>query len=66
VPTPQLTAERRFVRVGPSQGDEVAILEGIKAGEQVITSGQLKLHPDTAIKIDNTRPLTPQAERPKQ
>jgi membrane fusion protein (multidrug efflux system) len=66
VPTPQLTAERRFVRVGPSQGDEVAILEGIKAGEQVITSGQLKLHPDMAIKIDNARPLTPQAERPRQ
>ena len=66
VPTPQLTAERRFVRVGASQGDEVAILEGVKAGEQVITSGQLKLHPDTAIKIDNSRPLTPQAERPKQ
>ena len=54
------------MRVGPSQGDEVAILEGIKAGEQVITSGQLKLHPDTAIKIDNARPLTPQAERPRQ
>jgi membrane fusion protein (multidrug efflux system) len=66
VPGPKLTAERRFVRVGPSQGDEVAILEGVKEGEQVITSGQLKLHPDTVIKIDNSRPLTPQAERPKQ
>jgi membrane fusion protein (multidrug efflux system) len=66
VPAPQLTVERRFVRVGPSQGDEVAILEGVKAGEQVVTSGQLKLHPDAAIKIDNSRPLTPQAERPKQ
>ena len=66
VPAPKLTAERRFVRVGPSQGDEVALLEGVKAGEQVITSGQLKLHPDAAIKIDNSRPLTPQAERPKQ
>lgn len=66
VPAPQLTVERRFVRVGPSQGDEVAILEGVKAGEQVVTSGQLKLHPDAAIKIDNSRPLTPAAERPKQ
>jgi len=65
-PAPQLTVERRFVRVGPSQGDEVAILEGVKAGEQVVTSGQLKLHPDAAIKIDNSRPLTPAAERPKQ
>jgi membrane fusion protein (multidrug efflux system) len=66
VPAPQLTVERRFVRVGPSQGDEVAILEGVKAGEQVVTSGQLKLHPDATIKIDNSRPLTPAAERPKQ
>ena len=66
VPAPQLTVERRFVRVGPSQGDEVAVLEGVKAGEQVVTSGQLKLHPDAAIKIDNSRPLTPAAERPKQ
>lgn len=66
VPAPTLTVERRFVRVGPSQGDEVAILEGVKAGEQVVTSGQLKLHPDAAIKIDNSRTLTPQAERPKQ
>ena len=66
VPAPQLTAERRFVRVGPSKEDQVAILEGVKASEQVITSGQLKLHPDAAIKIDNSRPLTPAAERPKQ
>lgn len=66
VPEPQLTVERRFVRVGSSQGDEVAILEGVKAGEQVVTSGQLKLHPDAAIKIDNSQPLTPAAERSKQ
>jgi len=66
VPAPQLTAERRLVRIGPTQGDDVAILDGVKAGEQVVTSGQLKLHPDAAIKIDNTRPLTPSAERPKQ
>jgi len=66
VPAPKLTVERRFVRVGPSEGDQVAILEGVKAGEQVVTSGQLKLHPDATIKIDNSRPLTPAAERPKQ
>jgi membrane fusion protein (multidrug efflux system) len=63
---PQLVAERRFVRVGPTQGDRVAIVEGVKAGEQVVTSGQLKLHPDTPIKVDNTQVLTPPAELPKQ
>jgi len=66
VPAPQLTVDRRFVRVGPSRGDEVAILEGVEEGEQVVTSGQLKLHPDTPITIDNSKPLTPAAERPKQ
>ncbi len=62
----QLIAERRFVRVGPTQGDTVAILEGVKAGEQVVTSGQLKLHPDAPVKVDNSQPLTPPTERPKQ
>jgi membrane fusion protein, multidrug efflux system len=66
VPEPKLTVERRFVRVGPSREESVAIFEGVNAGEQVVTSGQLKLHPDAAIKIDNSRPLTPQAQRPKQ
>jgi membrane fusion protein (multidrug efflux system) len=63
---PQLVAERRFVRVGPAQDDRVAIVEGVAAGEQVVTSGQIKLHPDAPIKIDNTQGLTPPAERPKQ
>jgi membrane fusion protein, multidrug efflux system len=63
---PRLTVERRFVRVGPTQGDRVAILEGIKAGEEVVTSGQLKLQPDAAIKVDNSGALKPPAELPKQ
>jgi membrane fusion protein (multidrug efflux system) len=63
---PKLTVERRFVRVGSTQGDRVAILEGIKAGEEVVTSGQLKLQPDAAIKVDNSSALKPPAELPKQ
>ena len=66
VPASTLTVERRFVRVGPSQGDEVAILEGVKAGEQVVTSGQLKLQPDATIKVDNSNALKAPAELPKQ
>jgi multidrug efflux pump subunit AcrA (membrane-fusion protein) len=63
---PKLTVERRFVRVGPSEGDRVAILEGVKAGEQVVTSGQLKLQPGATIKVDNSGALSPPAELPKQ
>ncbi|MGH6791726.1 MAG: efflux RND transporter periplasmic adaptor subunit [Methyloceanibacter sp.] len=63
---PKLTAERRFVRVGQTEEGRIAILEGIKAGEQVITSGQLKLQPGAAIKVDNADALKPPAELPKQ
>ena len=45
---PKLKAERRFVRVGATQGDRIAIAEGIKAGEEVVTSGQLKLQQGAA------------------
>jgi membrane fusion protein (multidrug efflux system) len=61
-----LTVERRFVRVGPSQGDKVAILEGVQPGEEVVTSGQLKLRPDATIKVDNSGALKAPAELPKQ
>jgi membrane fusion protein (multidrug efflux system) len=63
---PKLTVERRFVRVGPTEGDRLAILEGVKAGEEVVTSGQLKLQPGATIKVDNSSALKPPAELPKQ
>jgi len=54
------------VRVGPSEGDRVAILEGVKAGEEVVTSGQLKLQPGATIKVDNLGALKAPVELPKQ
>ena len=63
---PKLNVERRFVRVGPTEGDRVAILEGVTAGEQVVTSGQLKLQPGATIKVDNSGALKAPAELPKQ
>jgi membrane fusion protein (multidrug efflux system) len=62
----QLTAERRFVRVGQVEEGRIAILDGIEAGEQVITSGQLKLQPGAAIKVNNADALKPPAVLPKQ
>jgi membrane fusion protein (multidrug efflux system) len=63
---PKLIAERRFVRVGQVEEGRVAILDGIKAGEQVITSGQLKLQPGAAIQVNNADALKPPAVLPKQ
>ena len=61
-----LAAERRFVRTGQVRDGRVAVTFGLKAGEQVVTTGQLKLNPGAAIRIDNTQPLTPPAVRPKE
>ena len=63
---PKLTVERRFVRVGPRLGDRVAIVDGIEAGEEVVTSGQIKLKPGATVTIDNSRALQPLSVRPKQ
>ena len=63
---PKLKVERRFVRVGATQGDRIAIVEGIKPGEEVVTSGQLKLQQGAEIKVDNSGALKPPAELPKQ
>ncbi|WP_439887632.1 efflux RND transporter periplasmic adaptor subunit [Pseudomonas sp. MBLB4123] len=40
---PQLAVQRRFVETGERRDGQVVILEGLEAGEQVVTAGQLKL-----------------------
>jgi membrane fusion protein, multidrug efflux system len=62
---PKLIAERRFVKTGQVRDERVAILSGVKEGEQIVATGQLKLNPGTAIRIDNSQPLTPPEQRPK-
>ncbi|MGH8125591.1 MAG: efflux RND transporter periplasmic adaptor subunit, partial [Rhodanobacteraceae bacterium] len=42
-----------MVKVGPTRGDQVAILSGIKQGDVIVTSGQLKLKNDTPVNINN-------------
>jgi RND family efflux transporter MFP subunit len=39
----KLTAKQRAIKVGPIVGDQYPVLEGIKAGERVVTSGAQKL-----------------------
>jgi membrane fusion protein, multidrug efflux system len=58
--------ERRYVVTGQVRGDRVAIASGVTAGEQVVTTGQLKLNNGSRVKIDNSQELKPPAELPKQ
>ncbi|WP_332852054.1 efflux RND transporter periplasmic adaptor subunit [Duganella sp. S19_KUP01_CR8] len=48
-----LVAQQVFVTTGPTRGDQVAILTGVKEGQTVVTSGQLKLKNGTPAVIDN-------------
>jgi membrane fusion protein (multidrug efflux system) len=50
----ELVAHEVFVDTGPTRGDQVAIVKGLQAGQQVVTSGQLKLKNGTPIVIDNS------------
>ena len=63
---PKLVADRRFVKTGEAREDRVVVLTGVAVGEQVVTTGQLKLNPGAAIRVDNTQPLSRPEERPKQ
>lgn len=49
----ELVAKQVFVTTGPTRGDQVAILKGINVGDQVVTSGQLKLKNGTPVLINN-------------
>jgi membrane fusion protein (multidrug efflux system) len=48
-----LTVRQTFVTTGPARGDQIAILKGIKEGDTVVTSGQLKLKNGSSVIIDN-------------
>jgi len=48
---PDKTAEMRNVTVSFSQGNFVAISQGVKPGDMVVTDGQDKLQPGTHVEI---------------
>jgi len=45
---------QRFVKLGGSRGDQIAVLSGVKAGEEIVTSGVFKLRSGAAVQVDNT------------
>jgi membrane fusion protein, multidrug efflux system len=60
-----LIVERRFVRVGPAQGERIAIEDGLRVGERVVTAGQIKLQAFMPITIDEAAALPAPAETPR-
>ncbi|OYU09444.1 MAG: efflux transporter periplasmic adaptor subunit [Pseudomonas sp. PGPPP1] len=62
-----LTAQQTFIKTGPTRGDQVAIVSGVKEGDLLITSGQMKLKNGSPVKIDNSAaPLNDPAPTPQE
>jgi membrane fusion protein (multidrug efflux system) len=59
-PASDLEVTQRFVTIGEARGDFVAITEGLKEGDQIATSGLLKLRNGQPVIIDNK--LAPDAQ----
>jgi membrane fusion protein (multidrug efflux system) len=60
-----LIVERRFVRLGAVRDERVAIEEGVKPGERVVTAGQIKLQANMPVTIDESAALPAPAETPR-
>jgi membrane fusion protein, multidrug efflux system len=59
-PHTDLEVVQRFVKTGDARGDYVAVAEGLKEGEEVATSGLLKLRNGQPVIINNE--MTPKVE----
>jgi membrane fusion protein (multidrug efflux system) len=57
----ELVTENIFVTTGETRGDQVAIVDGITAGDTVITAGQIKLRDRARVIVDNSVPVSNQA-----
>ena len=48
-----LGVRQQVVKLGRTRGDLVAVTSGIKSGDQIVTSGTFKLHPNGPVTINN-------------
>jgi membrane fusion protein (multidrug efflux system) len=44
---------QQFVKLGPSRGDQVAVISGLKPGDEVVSSGVFKLRNGAAVLVNN-------------
>ena len=57
---------QQVVKIGPSRGDQVAVLAGVNPGEEVVTSGVFKLRNGVAIQVNNSvQPANSPAPKPE-
>ena len=50
---PYRGVRQQVVKLGDARGDQIAVLSGIKPGEEIVTSGVFKLRPGAAVQVNN-------------
>ena len=58
-------ARQQFVRLGESRGDFVAILDGVKPKQEIVTAGAFKLRNNWPVTIDNSKKTVDPSLAPK-
>jgi membrane fusion protein (multidrug efflux system) len=57
---------QQFVKLGGARGDQIAVVSGVKPGEEIVTSGVFKLRNGAAVQVNNkVRPGNNPAPRPE-
>ena len=57
---------QQFVKLGGARGDQVAVLSGLKSGEEVVTAGVFKLRNGAAVQVNNKiQPANSPAPKPE-
>ena len=62
----EFMVQQRFVRTGDVRGDSIAVLDGLKSGERVVSEGQIKLMPNARVRVDPAAGMRPRATLPKE
>jgi membrane fusion protein (multidrug efflux system) len=63
---PYRGVRQQVVKLGTARGDQVAVLSGINAGEEVVTSGVFKLRNGAPVQVNNAvQPANGRAPRPE-
>ncbi|HEY0872669.1 MAG TPA: efflux RND transporter periplasmic adaptor subunit [Vicinamibacterales bacterium] len=57
---------QQVVKLGGARGDQVAVLQGVNPGEEIVTSGVFKLRNGAAVQVNNTvQPANNPAPKPE-
>jgi membrane fusion protein (multidrug efflux system) len=57
---------QQFVKLGGARGDQIAVVSGVNAGEEIVTSGVFKLRNGAAVVVNNkVRPANSRAPKPE-